>query len=200
MEGHTKSWNGVGDAPYRYVLCVQGLKGREVTHDGLTFILDPTIIEEEPLTVNSAQGWLKFNEFEARLLEAGSIGAYLDAALVLQMALEEELPIAAEDGVADCRVMAASIWLSRCAKHFFEWAQENANPEILPDEGSYLEAGPLYDGIPYVCPKRWDFWQHRLEELGAPDSGLLPHIQEAVHRATEAMRTVAGGVGSSEAS
>lgn len=154
----------------------------------------------EPFTETAAQEWLNFNEFEAKLLEAGSYGAHFDAMLVLQLALEEELPTAAEDGLADCRVMAASIWLSRCAKDFFQWAQENVDPEVTPHEGSHFVAGPLYNGRPYICPERWEFWQHRLEELGAPDSGLLPQTREAVQRAAEAMRTVTAGVGSSEAS
>lgn len=120
--------------------------------------------------------------------------------LVVQLALEEELPTAAGDGLADCRAMAASIWLSRCSKKLFEWAQENVDPEVTPHKGSHWVAGPLYNGRPCMCPERWDFWQRRLEELGAPDSGLLPQVREAVHRAAEAMRTVTARVSSSEAS
>lgn len=168
-----------------------------MTRDGLICILDPTISDLEPFTERSAQGWLKFNEFEARLLEAGSFGAYVEAMAVLELALEEELPTAAENGVADCRVMAASIWLSRCAKNFLEWAQENVDPETTPGEGSYFAAGSLYNGRPYMCFERWGFWQQRLEELGVPDSGLQPQTREAVHKAAEAMRTITAGTGSS---
>lgn len=165
--------------------------------NGLICNLDPTISDLESFTETTAQGWLNFNEFEARLLEAGSFGAYVEAMLVLQLALEEELPTAAGNGVTECRVMAASIWLTHCAKNFFEWAQENVDPEITPGEGSHFGAGSLYNGRPCMCPERWDFWQHRLEELGAPDSDLVQQTREAAHKAAEAMRTTTAGRGSS---
>ncbi|KAJ4392947.1 hypothetical protein N0V93_002151 [Gnomoniopsis smithogilvyi] len=155
---------------------------------------DPTIQEEEPLTEQLAQGWFNFNEFEARLLEAGSAGAYLDAILVLQLALEEELPTAAGDLLTDCRVQAATVWLLRCGKQLYEWALENVDPEIQPFEESYFEAGSLYSGRPFMCPERWGFWLHRLEELGKPEHRLGPLTCETVLQAAQVMRAAQGDV------
>lgn len=165
---------------------------------------EPTTSQSEPITKRSVQRWLNFNEFEARLMESDVTGAFHDAMWALQLALEEDLPASTEESTeepaADCRLLAASIWISRCAKNFYEWAQENPDLDTAGPETYQFKGGPLYRGRPTMCPERWEFWQHRLELLGAPESGLMPQTREAVHRAAEAMRTVTTGVSSSEAS
>lgn len=167
-------------------------------------MLDPTFDQVEPITQRSVRRWLNFTEFEARLLESGVAGAYLYAIWDVRLALEEDLPASTEDSTeepaADCRLLAASIWISRCAKDFYEWAQENVDTETKPQESSLLRGGPLYSGRPAMCPERWNFWRHRLEELGGSDSLLQPSTREVVLKAAEAMRLVEADMGSSELS
>lgn len=157
---------------------------------------DPTYTDMEPITDQSAQRWLKFNEFGARLLEADAAGLYLSAIWVLRSALEEELPTTeaepAGESAADCRVRAASFWILRCANKIFEWAQENADPETSPPESSCFHAGALYSGRPVMCPERWQFWLHRLEQLEKPEFGLRPQTREIVVQAAQIMRTAQG--------
>lgn len=167
----------------------------------LTCFSDPTFDQEEPITEQLVQIWLKFNEFEARLMESDVAEASLDAMWIIGRALEEDLPAPTEESpespAVDCRLLAASIWILRCAKDFYEWARENADPDAEPQKTYQFQGGPLYDGRPTMCPERWDFWRHRLEEIIALDSVLQVPTREAVLQAAEAMKTVEADTGSS---
>lgn len=179
LEAHRKGWS----SPTR--------RAGKGNNQSLTCISDPTVPQEECLTRQSAQRWMNFNEYEALLFQAEAARGYSDAMIVLQLALEEDLPTADNEAIADCRVLAASSWILHCAKIFFEWAQENVDAEVSPSGTSaYLEAGTLYQGKPMICHERWTFWRHRFEELGKPNSILGSQARETSLRAAQVMRMV----------
>lgn len=76
-------------------------------------------------------------------------------------------------------------------RSLFDWARQNKGRiSITEEDAEYIEAGPLYDGVPVVCPQRWAFWESRLVELGKKKSGLKEETRNTMLEAAGSMTRI----------
>ncbi|KAH6647467.1 hypothetical protein BKA67DRAFT_649215 [Truncatella angustata] len=134
--------------------------------------------------------WRKMNSFAARCLGAGVLGPYDEVVDALQEAVEEDLDI--DQGIVntECKIQIACDWIAYGAINILRWARENVGlVEVAEDDTQYFPGGYLYQGPPCVCPKRWEFWQTRFQELGKHPC-LREEIRRAALEAADTMTTV----------
>lgn len=126
------------------------------------------------------------------------LGAYKQVLCALRSALEEDLSILPSVDMAECRIQVACDWIPYAGKPLLWWARENIGytDVTVDDEANYVEGGPLYDGPPAMCFRRWGFWLDRFEEVGKnEESGISDAIRKAASEAAEVMRTTERAVG-----
>ncbi|KAK6065697.1 hypothetical protein SCUP234_12458 [Seiridium cupressi] len=154
-----------------------------------TYDKDP-IKEGEELTPESLHLWRNWCFFGARCTGGGVLGMYVQQIDALRGALEEELAIEQDLAKVECQLQVAFEWITHTARNLLWWAQENIGlVDVAQDSTQYFPGGPLYQGPPCVCLRRWGFWQARFEELGK-HPGLSEEIRNAALGSAETMTTV----------
>ncbi|KAK9783983.1 hypothetical protein SCAR479_00542 [Seiridium cardinale] len=148
------------------------------------------IAEGDELTPESLHLWRNWSSFIARCMDGAVLGMYVQQIDALRGALEEELDIERDMAKTECQLQVAFEWITHTARNLLWWAQENIGlVDVANDSTQYFPGGPLYQGPPCVCLRRWGFWQARFEELGK-HPGLSEEIRKAALRAAETMTTV----------
>lgn len=136
--------------------------------------------DDEPPNENSAQHWINFNAFTARLLDAGLAKWTNFAVWALRDALEE--PTLAKP-IMNCRVAVAAEWVLQSGEAFFRCISE----EVDKDEARSTKPGALYLGKEGLCNERWGFWKKRLLEVSKQ---VDTNIEERAIRAVEKMEKI----------
>jgi hypothetical protein len=182
--------------PFAYSFCpsiafpiYEKQNSKSIAFSNIVRAVDPTC-DGEDFTQETVQAWININSFSARCMGAGITGPYDLVIYALRDAFEENLAIEEEFQKAECKIRVACEWLTHSAVPLLWWARENIGlVEVAEDSTQWFPGGPLYQGPPCVCLRRWGFWQSQLQDLGK-NSALSEEVRKAAFEAAGTMTAV----------
>jgi hypothetical protein len=146
----------------------------------------PEPVEDDEAAPDRLTDWKSLTAFISRLVNSGYTQLVYLATWEIYDALES--PPTKVKALQDCRVWAATEWISQCSQVLMN--------EMQPHEGDGEDlrkseaAGPLFrKELPARSLQRWEFWKKRLAEMAneAEELGIETDTKLRIEKALQVM-------------